>query len=82
MRHPFHQPVVLERTHEPAHRRRAHLLSARKRSERRRPAEHQDGERREPRGSETAFLVDTAYATEQVDGSRVQSVGDVEGVGH
>ena len=74
------EAVTLERAHEPAHRRRAHLLGAGKGAERGRAAEHEDRERREARSGETTRLVHTPNPAQHVYRRRMNTVGDVPGI--
>lgn len=73
-----HEPVVLERLHDPRHRRWAHLLGGGQLPERARTAEDEHRERGELRGWDAGDGVLPAHVPQCMDGGRVEAVGRVD----
>ena len=71
-------PARLEPGDDLRHGRRPHLLGAGQVGEPLRTAEHQHRERRQARRADAGLLVLLAHPAQQVDGGRVQRVGDGE----
>ena len=76
------EPVPHEPVHELGHRRWLHLLDPRELPDALRAGEDQDRENGEARGGDAQRLVLHAQATQQVDGGRVQPVGDPAHLAH
>jgi len=75
-----HEAFALERLHEAGHRRRRDLLGASEPADRRRAPENEHGESRETRRGQTARNVHPPNAPQEMDGSRMQGVGNLADV--
>ena len=70
------QPISLKRAYQPGHGGRADLFSGGQRSKCERPAKHDHRERGESRGGQAAGGVHGSQAAQQMDGGRVQLIGE------
>ena len=73
VRRPRHEPVLLQRRHEPGHRRCGHALVAGEPADRPRPAEHQHGQGRETRRALAAGAILAGQSPEQMEDGRMES---------